>query len=219
LKKQYFISGLGADETAFQKLADFGTTKIMVKWLKNLPDETLRSYAERLIKKYQIQQEDIIVGLSFGGLIAQQIAEILNSKFVILVSSFRTKDDLKLLINKGLNLKLHRLIPDFKPPIIDEIIASYLNSGSRLSKPVLKQMIEKTDVQLMKWSIEKIYQQEQPLSEAVMKYNLIGGKDKIVKTWRNESTYVIDSGSHFMVYDNAEEVSAVIKQIVTQDSV
>lgn len=214
MKKQYFISGLGADENAFQKLDDFGTTKIMVNWIKNLPNETLENYSQRLITKYDIKQEDIIVGLSFGGMVAQQIAQILNSEFIILISSFRTKNDLKILFNKSLNLKLHKLIPEFKPPIIDELIANYLNSGSSLSKPVLKEMIEQTDLKLMKWSIEKIYEQESQLAENVKKYNLIGNKDKIVKTWKNETTFIIENGSHFMVFDKAVEVSNFINQIL-----
>lgn len=190
----------------------------MIQWIKNHPNETLQSYASRLIKKYQIEKEDILVGLSFGGLIVQQIAEILGCTFVILISSFRTKEDLKILLHKGLQLKLHRLMPEINTPFISELVANYLNSGSQLSKPVLQSMIASTDMQLMKWSIEKIYEQDTPLGQNIIRYNVIGDRDRIVKLWKNEFTHVINNGSHFMVYDQANQITSAIQKILVQQS-
>ena len=78
MKNQFFISGLGADKKAFSKLGDFGTNKIFIEWLRNHDNESLHSYCQRLIDQYNIQQGDLLVGLSFGGLIAQQISEIVG---------------------------------------------------------------------------------------------------------------------------------------------
>jgi len=186
----------------------------MVQWLKNQPNESLLNYTQRIIDAYNISSEDIIVGLSFGGLIAQQIAEILNLDYVILISSFRTKDDLNTLFNKGLKFKLHKLMPEVKSKIISEIVANFLNSGTAKSKPVLKKMIESTDMKLMKWSLEKIFEQNKELCPNVIKYNLIGNKDMIMKPWQNETSFLIEGGSHFMVFDKANEITEIISEIV-----
>ena len=164
MKKQYFISGLGADKTAFQNLEDFGTTKIMIDWISNRPNESLYDYAARIIEKYGITSDDILVGLSFGGLVAQQVADILKPDYVILISSFRTKDDLKIQFSAGLKLKLHKLMPEMKSEFIGTIVANYLNSGTNQSKSALKAMLSSTDMKLMKWSLEKIYEQNNPLA-------------------------------------------------------
>ena len=214
MKKQYFISGLGADKTAFQNLEDFGTTKIMIDWISNRPNESLYDYAARIIEKYGITSDDILVGLSFGGLVAQQIADILKPDYVILISSFRTKDDLKIQFSSGLKLKLHKLMPEMKSEFIGTIVANYLNSGTNQSKSALKAMLSSTDMKLMKWSLEKIYEQNNPLAIDVKKYSLIGSIDRVVKPWKIESTYIVEGGSHFMVYDKAEEISDIIRGIV-----
>ena len=214
MKKQYFISGLGADKTAFQNLEDFGTTKIMIDWISNRPNESLYDYAARIIEKYGITSDDILAGLSFGGLVAQQIADILKPDYVILISSFRTKDDLKIQFSSGLKLKLHKLMPEMKSEFIGTIVANYLNSGTNQSKSALKAMLSSTDMKLMKWSLEKIYEQNNPLAIDVKKYSLIGSIDRVVKPWKIESTYIVEGGSHFMVYDKAEEISDIIRGIV-----
>lgn len=214
--KQFFISGLGANEKAFQRLENFGTTKIMVKWIPNEQNESLLNYSKRIIEEYKIAKSDIVVGLSFGGLVAQQIAEILKPEFIILISSFRTKDDLKFIFNKGLKLKLHRLIPEIRSTAMDNIIANYLNSGTSRSKTVLKEMIESTDLQLMRWSLEKIFKQNVPLSVNTIKYNLLGTSDRIIKPWKNKTTFMIEGGSHFMVYDEAKEISDIINRLLEE---
>ncbi len=214
MRKLYFISGLGADEKAFHRLEDFGVPKIMVQWLDPIPKESLLNYCKRIITQYGITQQDIIVGLSFGGLIAQQIAQILDQRFVILISSFRTKEDLRLLFKKGLQFRLYKLMPEIKFPLISEVVANVLNSGTTEGKPVLKAMLETTDMKLLKWSIEKIFQQDIELGQEAIKYNLLGNKDRVMKIWRNKTTHIIQGGSHFMVYDKAKEVSTAIKQIL-----
>ena len=81
----------------FENIRISSGNEVMVKWLKNNKDESLESYAKRIISKYNITNQDLVVGLSFGGLIAQQIAELIGSKQVILISSFRTKESPRIL--------------------------------------------------------------------------------------------------------------------------
>ena len=67
---------------------------------------------------------------------------------------------------------------------------------------------------LMNWSIEKIYQQDHELAPSITKVNLIGTKDRIVKSWSNDTTHLIEGCSHFMVYEQAETVSRIIRELV-----
>jgi pimeloyl-ACP methyl ester carboxylesterase len=214
VKNQFFISGLGADERVFSKLGDLGANKVFIEWLTNHDNESLHSYSQRLIDEYNIQQGDLLVGLSFGGLIAQQIAEILGMKTVILISSFRTKEDLKMIFNKGLTYRLHKLIPNVKSDLVANLVANFLNSGTASSRSIISEMVQSTDMSLMNWSIEKIYQQDTELAPGITKVNLIGSKDRIVKPWHNDTTHLIEGGSHFMVYEHAEIVSGMIRELV-----
>ena len=214
MQKLFFISGLGANERAFSKIGEVGCEKIMVKWIANDENETLEDYAVRLINRYEIKSHDIVAGLSFGGLLAQKISAITGQQMVILLSSFRDRNDLKFPFRQALNTGLYRLLPPIRVPYVDALVANILNSGTAESKTVLKEMVRSTDYRLMKWSLEQIANTGGNADNGVVLHNILGDRDRIVQLWRNDTTYVVKGGSHFMVYDRAEEVTGIIRDIL-----
>lgn len=214
MQRIFFISGLGANERAFSRIGEVGCEKIMVKWMANEKNETLKEYAERLIKQYEIKSRDLVAGLSFGGLVAQKIAAITGQQKVILISGFRDKNDLRLPFRQALNTGLYRLLPSIRVPYVDSMIANILNSGTADSKTVLREMVRSMDYRLMKWSLEQIANTGDNTNKDVLLHNIIGDRDRIVRLWRNDTTYVVKGGSHFMVYDRAEEVTNIIRRIL-----
>lgn len=215
MKKIFFISGLGANELAFSRVGEVGFEKKLVRWIPPTRKEDLGSYALRLINNYGIQDTDIVVGLSFGGLIAQEISNIVGQQKVILISSFRDKNDLKLLYRQALSAGLHKLFLPFRIPWVDEFIANMLNSGSSDSKPVLKEMLKTSDYNLMRWSLQQIADTAGLLNKDAVLYNIIGDRDRIVRLWRNDTTFLIKGGSHFMVYERANEITVIIREVVS----
>ena len=216
MSKIFFISGLGANELAFAKLGDLGVEKVMIPWIKNERKESLESYAKRLITIHNIQSTDYLAGLSFGGIVAQTIANELGNTSVILISSFRNKSDLKLPFKLALTLGLNKLFIPVKVPIIENVIASVLNSGNKNNRAVLTKMIQLTDYKLMSWSMQKIADFKQPYPNLIL-HNIIGSKDRILKIWTNKTSFIVEGGSHFMVHDSASDITKVIQSILDKE--
>ncbi len=215
MPKIFLISGLGANETAFDKIGGLPYDKVFVIWLVPEEKETIEHYAKRLIDQYNIQSEDILIGLSFGGLLSQKIAEINGNQTVILISSFRDKNDLRSPFKVGLKLGLYKLQPSFRIPFIDETAIGFLNSGTKDSKIVLKNMLISTDYKVSKWSLHQIALARRKNSISYNLFLIIGNADRMVKSWNTENTWVIEKGSHFMVYDKGKEVTTIINSILS----
>lgn len=214
MPKIYCISGLGADENAFSNLGQLSFETIKIKWIKAEKDEPLAKYAHRLVKKDSIKPDDILIGLSFGGLICQHIAHELKSERIILISSFRDSKDLRGLFRWGLKFKWYKLMPNMRVGWLDELIANYLNSGTTLSKPVIRKMLDSTDFKFMKWAIKQIdLVQKKNLGETEL-LSLLGTNDRIVKQWNASYSEAIAGGSHFMIFDNAKEITRRINQFI-----
>ena len=218
MKRIIFISGLGANEMAFSNIGELSLEKVMVKWIPIANNDTLSTYTNRLISIYSISSDDILVGLSFGGLVCQKISELLGNNLIILVSSFRSKEDLRSLFRIPLKLGLQKLMPTFKVPIIDKVVARILNGGNKSSIPVLNKMLKSTDHELMKWSLNSIATAEIIDLKGVSVYLFIGDKDFIVNQWNCDNTTVIEGGSHFAVYDQGVYVTSLIQDIIRTDS-
>ena len=84
----YLIPGLGADERVFQFLGLPGITHVL-KWLApQTPTEPLPHYAARLAEAVPPGQACWLVGVSFGGVLALEVARLRPLARVVLVSSF-----------------------------------------------------------------------------------------------------------------------------------
>ena len=109
-KPIYLISGLGADERVFQNL-DFGRLKpTFIKWIEPIKNETNEEYALRLSEQFDTNKP-IILGVSFGGMIAIEIAKQIDYQQVILISSAKTKAEIPIIYRILGRLKLHKLVP------------------------------------------------------------------------------------------------------------
>ena len=80
IPKIFCISGLGADEMAFSGLGKLNGEQILIPWIAHSSSDTVLSYSKRIIVQFGIGTSDIVLGLSFGGLIAQQIGSIFGTE-------------------------------------------------------------------------------------------------------------------------------------------
>ncbi len=88
----YIFSGLGADERAFQRLDFSGYSINFIKWVLPNVKDTIESYATRLLEQIKTKKP-ILIGLSFGGIMAIEIAKQIETEKVILIASAKTKNE------------------------------------------------------------------------------------------------------------------------------
>ena len=77
------------DARIFDRLIALLPTAAVVPWIVPRPDESIASYAHRLAESTVIHGDAIVCGVSFGGIIAQELAQQVNARACILVSSVR----------------------------------------------------------------------------------------------------------------------------------
>lgn len=208
----YFISGLGADKRAFGKLKlpDNYIVK-HIDWITPIENEPLENYALRLSKEIDTTHPFVIVGLSFGGIIATEISKILKPKLTVLISSIASKQFLpwyyKII---GLTF-LDKLIP-----------ASILKKPSRLSfyffgaktietKKLLTNIFHDTDEIFLKWAIRKIVTWKNIVVPTNL-FHIHGSADKILPLRFLRADVEIKAGGHLMVFDKADQVSKILTE-------
>ncbi|MDF1673119.1 MAG: alpha/beta hydrolase [Vicingaceae bacterium] len=216
MNKLYFISGLGADSRAFTKIQEFDNYQnVFIEWIPNLPNEAFSNYIARLIKGYDIKANDIIIGLSFGGLAAIEIARQTSAEKVILLSSFQDKNGLKPHLKFLLDLRLYNLIPNFKLKFFDKQAVKGFGDVSEEAKQGLIEMMRDTNPKFIKWSLKQIRKSKFKMIPNTEIFNIIGTKDELVQNWElTSNNFHINNGSHLMVYDNADEINTTLKKIL-----
>ena len=203
--KVYGISGLGADKRVFEFLTlDFDF--ISIDWITPHKNEPIKSYSKRLSSVIDTENDFCLIGVSFGGLIATEISQILKPKITILISSVHTKNELRPVFRWFGKTRMVKVIPTFlfDPP---RIIATYLFGAK--NKKLLHDILNDTDLSFVKWAVhELICWKNTTQLKNVLKIN--GTSDLLIPPKGNTEMKIIIKGTHFMVVDRATEVSAII---------
>lgn len=208
MKKIYCITGLGADHRFFGKLHIAGYDLVPVPWVKAVDTDTLPSYA---MKMYEAMHEPapVIIGLSFGGMLATEIKKQVPAATVILVSSAKTIDEIG--YDNFLFKAISRtgVIPEswFVTPF--PFILNLLGAETEAEKSEFRQMMASGDPYFVKWCVNAILHWENHDVPSGI-FHIHGTGDKVIwPTWVHPDVWV-QGGSHIMIYNRAEEVAAHI---------
>lgn len=110
MKKVYFISGLGADKRIFSFLDLSFCEPAFVDWITPLKNESLQGYALRLGKNIP-GKDPVIIGISFGGMLATEIAKVNPSAKIIIISSNKTAEEFPFYLRIGRYLPVYKWLP------------------------------------------------------------------------------------------------------------
>ena len=213
MNKIYIVSGLGIDKRVFDKI-DFGKLNPeFIEWIEPLKNEPLSEYCKRISQKINVENPTII-GLSFGGIVAVEIAKIIKTKKVILIASAKTKSELPLLYRIAGKLKINKLIPATILKQQNFLTNWFFGVKSDEDKKLLGEILEDTNPNFLKWAINEIanWKNEQ---QALNYVHIHGNKDKIIPIKNVEVDFVIKNGGHFMTVNKPNEIEKILKNAFT----
>jgi pimeloyl-ACP methyl ester carboxylesterase len=211
-KHIYVLSGLGADERVFQKIDFNGLTVTFITWEKPNKKETIEEYASKLLKQIKIVKP-IIVGLSFGGIMAVEIAKQIETEKVILIASAKTKTEIPLYYRFAGKIKAHKILPSSFLKKSTFLTNWFFGVSSTFEKELLKTILKDTDSNFLTWAIEKIVTWTNQI-ELKSIYHIHGTADKILPICFVKSDYKVKNGGHFITLNKENELSKLIKKLV-----
>lgn len=210
-KTVYFISGLGADRRAFKKLVFPPDFKLVhLDWIHAQPNESLEDYAAKLALNIDTSVPFYLIGLSFGGMLATEMAKKLNPVHTFLISSTPTFKELPWYYRMAGALHLQKLVPVSFLKKGNIIGLKFLGAKTRDERVLLKQLVIDSDPYFIKWALTCILNWrnvERPLNLT----HIHGTADNILPfRFLAKPDFTIEGGGHFMVYANAAEIIKII---------
>lgn len=210
----YLISGLGANYRAFQHLSfPPEHTIIHITWIDPLPGESLEHYACRLAEAIDAHEPFVLIGLSFGGMIATEIGKLLSPQKIILISSISSYTELPRLYKIGGKLGLHKMIPARAGNRNSRILYWILGLQSNYQKQLFLQIMSESNTSFTRWAIEAILRWKQRNADPGV-IRIHGNKDRLLPITGFAPQYIIPKGGHLMVADKALEISTLIDRIL-----
>jgi pimeloyl-ACP methyl ester carboxylesterase len=208
----YLLSGLGADERMFQFLDLHHPNPRVIKWITPDPEDTMATYARKLTQQMEPSQEPpIVIGLSFGGMVAQEIARQIPVKQLILISTLVDTNQIALHYRFWGWLKVQKWLPFALAKRFTGLGAWLFGVDSVEDKAIFRSIIQDTDVPTLRWSLTQIlsWHNPAPTPEAVI---IHGDRDKILPVPKVPHLHLIKGGEHLIVLNRAKELSELINR-------
>lgn len=208
----YYISGLGADHRAFSKL-DFVQQydAAYIEWLPVMQKkENIADYAKRMAE-YVTGDDPILIGLSFGGMVAMEIAKLKSVKEVILISSCKTKNELPPQIKMAGALGLDSLLPTSLIKNSKPLVYNFLGTKTTEEKKIAEDFIDNIDEDYLNWSMRAISRWKNVEIKAPT-FHIHGDSDMLLQSNFVEADAIVKGGNHFMIFNQAEEVNKILNK-------
>jgi len=108
----YMMPGLAANSLIFEniKLPESTFEIHLLDWEIPVDNETLLKYAERMAKLVK-HKNAVLIGVSFGGVLVQEMAHFLNLRKLIIISSIKSNLELPLPMKIAKTTKAYKLMP------------------------------------------------------------------------------------------------------------
>lgn len=206
-----FFSGLAADGRIFApQLQRFPQLKVAT-WPQPDWDESLDDYGRRLMDQHSHGRPLIMGGASFGGLVAQRIAQTYPCQTVLLFGSVRRPDQLPIWVVPFRPMAfLVRFLPiRLLQWLFYPISSARFERWLPLSNEMLRQFCQ-SDPLLVRWSIRQILLwKEEPVVDCPV-YQIHGSRDWLLPIKRVHPDRVVPGG-HVLTLSHPEEVNAFIQ--------
>lgn len=210
--KIYFLSGLGADESVFKALHLPGVDRVYLNWMEPLPKESIEAYAQRMADRITTPNP-IIIGLSFGGMMAMEIAKLIPVQQLILISSPKTRKELPPYFTACSYVPLHKLLPLQTVAYSDRLMGFFFGVRTATQKEQLKKIIRNTTKGFNEWAINALVNWKNLQVNAPV-FHIHGNADKLLPLSYVRPDIIIEGGNHFMIVQKAKEISVHIQRVL-----
>ncbi len=212
----YFMPGMAANPSIFKHIhlpADTFESHLL-EWFVPSKNMALVDYARAM--NLQIKHENsVLIGVSFGGMLVQEMAKLIQVRKTIIISSVKHASELPKRMHFARYTKIHKILPTGLINNV-ELLAKYA-FGETVTKrlALYEEYLSLRDKLYIDWSIDQIVnwkQSERP-------DNLIhihGEKDPVFPIQNIKDCIQVKNGTHTMIIHRAKWFNEHLPTIILQ---
>lgn len=196
----YFMPGMAASSSIFERIQLPTETFEMhlLEWFLPNKNESLKDYAKRMAKN--INHEDVIlVGVSFGGILVQEMKPFVNPNKVIIISSVKSNAEFPRHFKVAKSTKAYKLIPTKLFENI-ELLAKFTFGSSILKQRIklYEKFLSVRDKVYLDWAIEQIINWERTEIDNEI-IHIHGDADEVFPIKHIKTSIQVKDGTHIMI--------------------
>lgn len=216
----YFVPGLASSKLIFEyiKLPEDKFEVIIMDWILPQKGESLREYSMRLAKKYVVHENPVLIGVSMGGLVVQEMCKVMKVQKVIIISSVKSNKEFPRRMRFAKKTRLYRFFPTRMMQNVEKV--NKLFPGNNVVKRRL-QLYEKflgfRDKKYLDWSFEKIieWDRAEPDPDVI---HIHGTDDGVFPAKYIDNYIPVKKGTHIMIINRFSWLNEHLPGIITGET-
>lgn len=210
----YCMPGLAANPTIFERI-ELPKEKFQIHWLDWLlpkKKESLQDYSRRMCERVK-HENPVLIGVSFGGLVVQEMSRFCKPLRVIIISSVKTRDELPRRMRLARITGLFKVLPTSLARHVDAFENVAVGDFAKKRVQLYKKYLSITDTRYLDWAIEKMvcWERETPLEGVV---HIHGDKDEILPFKYIKGCIVVEGGTHIMILNRFRWFNEHLEEII-----
>jgi pimeloyl-ACP methyl ester carboxylesterase len=211
----YFMPGLAAGPTIFEniKLPEEQFEMYFLEWFLPSENETIESYALRMTQKIT-HDNPVLIGVSFGGVLVQEMAKIIQTNKVIIISSVKTNKEFPSRFKIARNTKAYKLIPTQLLADIENLV-KYAFGDNIVTKRIklYEKYLSVRDKHYLDWAIETILcWNQKEINEAII--HIHGDEDEVFPIKHIRKCIVVKGGTHIMILNKFKWLNENLPKLI-----
>ncbi len=195
----YFVPGMAAGKEIFENISlpEEKYDIHIIEWIIPEKNETIEQYAKRMAAKVT-EPNPILVGVSFGGVMVQEMSAFLDVQKIIIISSIKSKKELPR------KMKIVKYVPAYRliPPSFLENTKNLVKYGLRLKTKNKLELYQKylsvNNTDYLKWAIKQMvsWNRSEELEKII---HIHGDKDPVFPIKKIKNCIIVPGGTHIML--------------------
>ena len=213
----YFMPGLAASSSIFEYicLPKEQFEMVYLDWIEPHQNETLAHYAKRMTT-FVKHENPVLIGVSFGGIVVQEMAVFLDVKKIIIVSSIKSSDELPSKMHLAKKLKLYKIMPTSLVKNVNILAKFTINHKLKQRIELYKKYLTMSSTNYLDWAIAQVVCWER--TQIDPKVIHIHGEQDSVFPVKNISNYIsVKGGTHVMIINRFKWFNDNLPKIILQD--
>jgi hypothetical protein len=209
----YFVPGLAANTKIFERISlpeEHFELHFLDWMLPTSIDENIQDYAQRLCAKIQ-HKNPILIGVSFGGIMVQEMSKIIDCKKIIIISSVKNNKEFPKRLKLAQITKVYKLFPSKVIANIESYERYFFNDYLKKRAELYKIYLSIRDKEYLQWAIYNVlhWKQEESIPGII---HIHGKKDEVFPIKYIKNAIEVENGTHVMILTKAKTISEILKK-------
>jgi pimeloyl-ACP methyl ester carboxylesterase len=212
----YMMPGMAANPSIFENIK-LDASQFEIHWLSwKIPhqDESIQDYAQRMCKEIK-HEKPTLIGVSFGGVLVQEMAKLIQVRRLIIISSVKQTSEIPSHMQLARETGVYKYLPFGLLNYIQQIEKLPVGNMIRKRLKLYEEYLSVNDKVYLDWAVKQMvcWNQYDSIKDII---HIHGDQDKVFPIKNIDQCITVKDGTHLMILNRFRWFNENLPQLIKE---